>query len=149
MESHVNSVIVTWCVLQDLQIVYSYLHGMEALSNLREHQLRYETTVCVCVWWYFHSYHRVVYLTLLISFTGWCVRQYDMNSMKLMRFYTSEYANTCTIPAHKGCQKMYFYLGQFIRGLHQSHEDNFVHTHLLTLPLSQTQTHTDICLVLT
>uniref|UniRef100_A0A671KBN5 Rap guanine nucleotide exchange factor 2 n=1 Tax=Sinocyclocheilus anshuiensis TaxID=1608454 RepID=A0A671KBN5_9TELE len=31
----------------DLQIVYSYLHGMEALSNLREHQLRYETTVCV------------------------------------------------------------------------------------------------------
>lgn len=37
------------CALQDLQIVYSYLHGMEALSNLREHQLRYETTVCVCV----------------------------------------------------------------------------------------------------
>ncbi len=33
-------------VLQDLQIVYSYLHGMEALSNLREHQLRYQ---CVCV----------------------------------------------------------------------------------------------------
>uniref|UniRef100_A0A8C1L607 Rap guanine nucleotide exchange factor 2 n=1 Tax=Cyprinus carpio TaxID=7962 RepID=A0A8C1L607_CYPCA len=31
-------------VLQDLQIVYSYLYGMEALSNLREHQLRYETT---------------------------------------------------------------------------------------------------------
>uniref|UniRef100_A0A672SJN8 Rap guanine nucleotide exchange factor 2-like n=1 Tax=Sinocyclocheilus grahami TaxID=75366 RepID=A0A672SJN8_SINGR len=31
----------------DLQILYSYLHGMEALSNLREHQLRYETTVCV------------------------------------------------------------------------------------------------------
>uniref|UniRef100_A0A8C4Y0T1 Rap guanine nucleotide exchange factor 2 n=1 Tax=Gopherus evgoodei TaxID=1825980 RepID=A0A8C4Y0T1_9SAUR len=27
--------------LQDLEIVYSYLHGMEALSNLREHQLRY------------------------------------------------------------------------------------------------------------
>uniref|UniRef100_A0A8C7S7R3 Rap guanine nucleotide exchange factor 2 n=1 Tax=Oncorhynchus mykiss TaxID=8022 RepID=A0A8C7S7R3_ONCMY len=26
----------------DLEIVYSYLHGMEALSNLREHQLRYE-----------------------------------------------------------------------------------------------------------
>uniref|UniRef100_A0A8C1WUN8 Rap guanine nucleotide exchange factor 2 n=1 Tax=Cyprinus carpio TaxID=7962 RepID=A0A8C1WUN8_CYPCA len=25
--------------LQDLEIVYSYLHGMEALSNLREHQL--------------------------------------------------------------------------------------------------------------
>lgn len=25
---------------QDLEIVYSYLHGMEALSNLREHQLR-------------------------------------------------------------------------------------------------------------
>ncbi|KAF0040038.1 hypothetical protein F2P81_008273 [Scophthalmus maximus] len=24
---------------QDLEIVYSYLHGMEALSNLREHQL--------------------------------------------------------------------------------------------------------------
>uniref|UniRef100_A0A9R1SQG1 Rap guanine nucleotide exchange factor 2 n=2 Tax=Cyprinus carpio TaxID=7962 RepID=A0A9R1SQG1_CYPCA len=30
----------------DLQIVYSYLHGMEALSNLREHQLRYQR-VCV------------------------------------------------------------------------------------------------------
>lgn len=28
--------------LQDLEIVYSYLHGMEALSNLREHQLRYD-----------------------------------------------------------------------------------------------------------
>lgn len=27
-------------VPQDLEIVYSYLHGMEALSNLREHQLR-------------------------------------------------------------------------------------------------------------
>ena len=26
--------------LKDLEIVYSYLHGMEALSNLREHQLR-------------------------------------------------------------------------------------------------------------
>lgn len=27
-------------LFQDLEIVYSYLHGMEALSNLREHQLR-------------------------------------------------------------------------------------------------------------
>uniref|UniRef100_A0A674PA88 Rap guanine nucleotide exchange factor 2 n=1 Tax=Takifugu rubripes TaxID=31033 RepID=A0A674PA88_TAKRU len=30
----------TFFVSQDLEIVYSYLHGMEALSNLREHQLR-------------------------------------------------------------------------------------------------------------
>lgn len=29
---------------EDLNIIYSYLHGMEILSNLREHQLRLMST---------------------------------------------------------------------------------------------------------
>uniref|UniRef100_A0A673A1X6 Rap guanine nucleotide exchange factor 2 n=1 Tax=Sphaeramia orbicularis TaxID=375764 RepID=A0A673A1X6_9TELE len=35
-----NNLRVLVLLPQDLEIVYSYLHGMEALSNLREHQLR-------------------------------------------------------------------------------------------------------------
>lgn len=38
-----------------------------------------------------------IYLTLFISFAGWCVRQFDMNSMKLMRFYTSKYPNILVV----------------------------------------------------
>uniref|UniRef100_A0A8C1PEU4 Rap guanine nucleotide exchange factor 2 n=1 Tax=Cyprinus carpio TaxID=7962 RepID=A0A8C1PEU4_CYPCA len=45
-------------VLQDLQIVYSYLHGMEALSNLREHQLR---LMCETVRYEQHEANEVLY----------------------------------------------------------------------------------------
>ncbi|XP_026105652.1 rap guanine nucleotide exchange factor 2-like isoform X2 [Carassius auratus] len=43
---------------QDLQIVYSYLHGMEALSNLREHQLR---LMCETVRYEQHEANEVLY----------------------------------------------------------------------------------------
>lgn len=43
---------------QDLQIVYSYLHGMEALSNLREHQLR---LMCETVRYEQHDANEVLY----------------------------------------------------------------------------------------
>ncbi|XP_028831950.1 rap guanine nucleotide exchange factor 2 isoform X2 [Denticeps clupeoides] len=43
---------------QDLQIVYSYLHGMEALSNLREHQLR---LICETVRYEQHEANEVLY----------------------------------------------------------------------------------------
>ncbi|XP_027030175.1 rap guanine nucleotide exchange factor 2 isoform X2 [Tachysurus fulvidraco] len=43
---------------QDLQIVYSYLHGMEALSNLREHQLR---LMCETVRYEHHEANEVLY----------------------------------------------------------------------------------------
>uniref|UniRef100_A0A671K8P6 Rap guanine nucleotide exchange factor 2 n=1 Tax=Sinocyclocheilus anshuiensis TaxID=1608454 RepID=A0A671K8P6_9TELE len=42
----------------DLQIVYSYLHGMEALSNLREHQLR---LMCETVRYEQHEANEVLY----------------------------------------------------------------------------------------
>uniref|UniRef100_A0A8C1L3X7 Rap guanine nucleotide exchange factor 2 n=1 Tax=Cyprinus carpio TaxID=7962 RepID=A0A8C1L3X7_CYPCA len=45
-------------VLQDLQIVYSYLYGMEALSNLREHQLR---LMCETVRYEQHEANEVLY----------------------------------------------------------------------------------------
>ncbi|XP_062864175.1 rap guanine nucleotide exchange factor 2 isoform X3 [Trichomycterus rosablanca] len=43
---------------QDLQIVYSYLHGMEALSSLREHQLR---LMCEMVRYEQHEANEVLY----------------------------------------------------------------------------------------
>ncbi|XP_055081026.1 rap guanine nucleotide exchange factor 2 isoform X4 [Periophthalmus magnuspinnatus] len=43
---------------QDLEIVYSYLHGMEALSNLREHQLR---VMCETVRYERHEANEVLY----------------------------------------------------------------------------------------
>uniref|UniRef100_A0A3B3Q5N0 Rap guanine nucleotide exchange factor 2 n=1 Tax=Paramormyrops kingsleyae TaxID=1676925 RepID=A0A3B3Q5N0_9TELE len=43
---------------QDLEIVYSYLHGMEALSNLREHQLR---MMCETVRYERHEANAVLY----------------------------------------------------------------------------------------
>ncbi|XP_062837301.1 rap guanine nucleotide exchange factor 2 isoform X5 [Anolis carolinensis] len=43
---------------QDLEIVYSYLHGMEALSNLREHQLR---MMCETVRYERHEANEVLY----------------------------------------------------------------------------------------
>ncbi|XP_062991494.1 rap guanine nucleotide exchange factor 2 isoform X3 [Elgaria multicarinata webbii] len=43
---------------QDLEIVYSYLHGMEALSNLREHQLR---MMCKTVRYERHEANEVLY----------------------------------------------------------------------------------------
>ncbi|XP_065110716.1 rap guanine nucleotide exchange factor 2 isoform X2 [Paramisgurnus dabryanus] len=43
---------------QDLQVVYSYLHGMEALSNLREHQLR---LMCETVRYEQHEANEVLY----------------------------------------------------------------------------------------
>ncbi|XP_070117530.1 rap guanine nucleotide exchange factor 2 isoform X5 [Equus przewalskii] len=43
---------------QDLEIVYSYLHGMEALSNLREHQLR---LMCETVRYERHEANEVLY----------------------------------------------------------------------------------------
>uniref|UniRef100_A0A8C2DTS2 Rap guanine nucleotide exchange factor 2 n=1 Tax=Cyprinus carpio TaxID=7962 RepID=A0A8C2DTS2_CYPCA len=43
---------------QDLEIVYSYLHGMEALSNLREHQLR---IMCETVRYERHEANEVLY----------------------------------------------------------------------------------------
>ncbi|KAM9414283.1 rap guanine nucleotide exchange factor 2 isoform 23-T23 [Salvelinus alpinus] len=43
---------------QDLEIVYSYLHGMEALSNLREHQLR---IICETVRYERHEANEVLY----------------------------------------------------------------------------------------
>ncbi|XP_036406692.1 rap guanine nucleotide exchange factor 2-like isoform X3 [Megalops cyprinoides] len=43
---------------QDLEIVYSYLHGMEALSNLREHQLR---LMCESVRYERHEANEVLY----------------------------------------------------------------------------------------
>ncbi|XP_046698859.1 rap guanine nucleotide exchange factor 2 isoform X3 [Silurus meridionalis] len=43
---------------QDLQIVYSYLHGMEALSSLREHQLR---LMCETVRYEHHEANEVLY----------------------------------------------------------------------------------------
>ncbi|XP_051558726.1 rap guanine nucleotide exchange factor 2 isoform X3 [Myxocyprinus asiaticus] len=43
---------------QDLQIVYSYLHGMEALSSLREHQLR---LMCETVRYEQHEANEVLY----------------------------------------------------------------------------------------
>ncbi|KAM6221412.1 rap guanine nucleotide exchange factor 2 isoform 3-T3 [Rhynchocyon petersi] len=43
---------------QDLEIVYSYLHGMEALSNLREHQLR---LMCETVRYEKHEANEVLY----------------------------------------------------------------------------------------
>ncbi|TSO98561.1 Rap guanine nucleotide exchange factor 2 [Bagarius yarrelli] len=43
---------------QDLQIIYSYLHGMEALSNLREHQLR---LMCETVRYEHHEANEVLY----------------------------------------------------------------------------------------
>uniref|UniRef100_A0A8C2AS21 Si:dkey-253i9.4 n=1 Tax=Cyprinus carpio TaxID=7962 RepID=A0A8C2AS21_CYPCA len=43
---------------QDLQIVYSYLYGMEALSNLREHQLR---LMCETVRYEQHEANEVLY----------------------------------------------------------------------------------------
>ncbi|XP_076874922.1 rap guanine nucleotide exchange factor 2 isoform X3 [Brachyhypopomus gauderio] len=43
---------------QDLQVVYSYLHGMEALSNLREHQLR---LMCEMVRYEQHDANEVLY----------------------------------------------------------------------------------------
>lgn len=39
-DSSWHTFLTAFSVSQDLEIVYSYLHGMEALSNLREHQLR-------------------------------------------------------------------------------------------------------------
>ncbi|XP_029815324.1 uncharacterized protein LOC115307424 [Manacus vitellinus] len=42
----------------DLEIVYSYLHGMEALSNLREHQLR---MMCETVRYERHEANEVLY----------------------------------------------------------------------------------------
>ncbi|KTF83361.1 hypothetical protein cypCar_00017055 [Cyprinus carpio] len=45
-------------MLNDLQIVYSYLHGMEALSNLREHQLR---LMCETVRYEQHEANEVLY----------------------------------------------------------------------------------------
>uniref|UniRef100_A0A8C8MM47 Rap guanine nucleotide exchange factor 2 n=1 Tax=Oncorhynchus tshawytscha TaxID=74940 RepID=A0A8C8MM47_ONCTS len=42
----------------DLEIVYSYLHGMEALSNLREHQLR---IMCETVRYERHEANEVLY----------------------------------------------------------------------------------------
>uniref|UniRef100_A0A8C9WDL1 Rap guanine nucleotide exchange factor 2 n=1 Tax=Scleropages formosus TaxID=113540 RepID=A0A8C9WDL1_SCLFO len=42
----------------DLEIVYSYLHGMEALSNLREHQLR---LMCETVRYERHEANEVLY----------------------------------------------------------------------------------------
>uniref|UniRef100_A0A665V9L2 Rap guanine nucleotide exchange factor 2 n=1 Tax=Echeneis naucrates TaxID=173247 RepID=A0A665V9L2_ECHNA len=44
--------------LQDLEIVYSYLHGMEALSNLREHQLK---IMCETVRYERHEANEVLY----------------------------------------------------------------------------------------
>uniref|UniRef100_A0A8B9HH24 Rap guanine nucleotide exchange factor 2 n=2 Tax=Astyanax mexicanus TaxID=7994 RepID=A0A8B9HH24_ASTMX len=44
--------------VQDLEIVYSYLHGMEALSNLREHQLR---MMCETVRYERHEANEVLY----------------------------------------------------------------------------------------
>ncbi|XP_031424828.1 rap guanine nucleotide exchange factor 2-like isoform X4 [Clupea harengus] len=43
---------------QDLEVVYSYLHGMEALSNLREHQLR---IMCETVRYERHEANEVLY----------------------------------------------------------------------------------------
>ncbi|KAL6078875.1 hypothetical protein STEG23_028112, partial [Scotinomys teguina] len=43
---------------KDLEIVYSYLHGMEALSNLREHQLR---LMCETVRYERHEANEVLY----------------------------------------------------------------------------------------
>ncbi|XP_019390100.1 PREDICTED: rap guanine nucleotide exchange factor 2 isoform X10 [Crocodylus porosus] len=43
---------------QDLEIVYSYLHGMEALSNLREHQFR---LMCETVRYERHEANEVLY----------------------------------------------------------------------------------------
>ncbi|KAL6479837.1 hypothetical protein MHYP_G00108700 [Metynnis hypsauchen] len=43
---------------EDLEIVYSYLHGMEALSNLREHQLR---MMCETVRYERHEANEVLY----------------------------------------------------------------------------------------
>ncbi|XP_077588697.1 rap guanine nucleotide exchange factor 2 isoform X4 [Stigmatopora nigra] len=43
---------------QNLEIVYSYLHGMEALSNLREHQLR---IMCETVRYERHEANEVLY----------------------------------------------------------------------------------------
>nr|XP_056711217.1 rap guanine nucleotide exchange factor 2 isoform X4 [Euleptes europaea] len=43
---------------QDLEVVYSYLHGMEALSNLREHQLR---MMCETVRYERHEANEVLY----------------------------------------------------------------------------------------
>ncbi|KAB0404817.1 hypothetical protein E2I00_014193 [Balaenoptera physalus] len=43
---------------RDLEIVYSYLHGMEALSNLREHQLR---LMCETVRYERHEANEVLY----------------------------------------------------------------------------------------
>uniref|UniRef100_A0A8C6TMR3 Rap guanine nucleotide exchange factor 2 n=1 Tax=Neogobius melanostomus TaxID=47308 RepID=A0A8C6TMR3_9GOBI len=45
-------------VKRDLEIVYSYLHGMEALSNLREHQLR---VMCETVRYERHEANEVLY----------------------------------------------------------------------------------------
>ncbi|KAL4641788.1 rap guanine nucleotide exchange factor 2-like isoform X4 [Arapaima gigas] len=44
--------------IKDLEIVYSYLHGMEALSNLREHQLR---LMCETVRYERHEANEVLY----------------------------------------------------------------------------------------
>uniref|UniRef100_A0A8C7WG30 Rap guanine nucleotide exchange factor 2 n=1 Tax=Oncorhynchus mykiss TaxID=8022 RepID=A0A8C7WG30_ONCMY len=44
--------------IPDLEIVYSYLHGMEALSNLREHQLR---IICETVRYERHEANEVLY----------------------------------------------------------------------------------------
>ncbi|XP_072553968.1 rap guanine nucleotide exchange factor 2-like isoform X3 [Paramormyrops kingsleyae] len=43
---------------QDLEVVYSYLHGMEALSNLREHQLR---LMCQTVRYERHEANELLY----------------------------------------------------------------------------------------
>uniref|UniRef100_A0A673LNN9 Rap guanine nucleotide exchange factor 2 n=1 Tax=Sinocyclocheilus rhinocerous TaxID=307959 RepID=A0A673LNN9_9TELE len=43
---------------RDLEIVYSYMHGMEALSNLREHQLR---IMCETVRYERHEANEVLY----------------------------------------------------------------------------------------
>uniref|UniRef100_A0A673YMD3 Rap guanine nucleotide exchange factor 2 n=1 Tax=Salmo trutta TaxID=8032 RepID=A0A673YMD3_SALTR len=54
-----RQLIVIWIFFQiDLEIVYSYLHGMEALSNLREHQLR---IICETVRYQRHEANEVLY----------------------------------------------------------------------------------------
>uniref|UniRef100_A0A452V0Y3 Rap guanine nucleotide exchange factor 2 n=1 Tax=Ursus maritimus TaxID=29073 RepID=A0A452V0Y3_URSMA len=51
---------------QDLEIVYSYLHGMEALSNLREHQLR---LMCETVRYERHEANEVLYYCFCFCFS--------------------------------------------------------------------------------
>ncbi len=114
----------------------------------------------VFVWGYFHyCITERMCLTLFISFAGWCVRQFDMNSMKLMRFYTSEYPSAHgRAHTHTHTQDTLTKLSKNVslsRSVYQSFTSKSQwrfcpHTHicLLSLSLSQTQTHTDICLVL-